>query len=106
MVGNQLVPCRSSREGLAIQNVYGVDSIKKKKNQPFTGGFLDFEVEVSLFDESRSWRSYLQKRRNGRVSETINQFGLKNGHRRVTQEVGISHGPIHAILSDDLKNET
>ena len=45
----------------------------------------------------------IENRRNDWKSATNDSMWSNNDHRGVEQEVGISHGSINAILSDDLK---
>lgn len=87
---------------LALQTVYGDDSLKKTAVYEWFSRFKD--GQESLEDESRSGRPSTS--RNEGMIERVKQ--LIRADRRMTidelaQEVGISHGSIHAILSDDLK---
>lgn len=87
---------------LALQTVYGDDSLKKTAVYEWFSRFKD--GQESLEDESRSGRPSTS--RNEGMVERVKQ--LIRADRRMTidelaQEMGISHGSIHAILSDDLK---
>ncbi|XP_066581459.1 protein GVQW3-like [Prorops nasuta] len=89
---------------LLLQKVCGDNSLKKKKTavyewfSRFKGG------QESLEDEYRSGRPSTS--RNEEMIEQVKQL-IKSDRRmtidELSQEVDISHGSTHAILSEDLK---
>jgi transposase len=98
--------CRLGKSALktlsTLQQVYGATALKKSAVynwfSPFKNG------QETLEDDQRSGRPSTSRTKE--MIEKVRQ--LTQCDRRMTimeleQEVGISHGSIHAILSDDLK---
>ncbi|XP_023228156.1 putative uncharacterized protein FLJ37770 [Centruroides sculpturatus] len=85
----------------ALQQIYGDKTLKKSADYDWFGWFKNGQM---LEDDKRSGRPSTS--RSGENIEKVRE--LTKNDRRITiaeleQEVGISHGSIHAILSEDLK---
>jgi transposase len=94
---------KSASETLsALQQVYGDTALKKSAVYDWFSRFKNGQEKLE--DDQRSGRPSTS--RTAEMIEKVRQ--LIQCDRRMTiveleQEVGISHGSIHAILSDDLK---
>ena len=86
----------------ALQQVYGDTALKKSAVYDWFSWFKNGQEKLE--DDQRSGRP--STCRTAEMTEKVRK--LIQCNRRMTiveleQEVGISHGSIHAILSDDLK---
>ena len=83
----------------ALQQVYGDTALKKSAVYSWFSQFKN--GQETLEDDQGSGR--LLTSRTKEIIEQVRQLIRCDDHRGVGTEVGISHGLIHAILSDDLK---
>lgn len=89
---------------VSFKNRFTVTVFQRKR--PFFIYFRDFEIDRNRWKTTATLEDLQtpeMKEWSNKWNNYINEIRPKNYHRRVGTKVGISHGSIHEILSDDLK---